>query len=136
MRVCIDTNVFVSGIFWKGSPGAVIESWIEERFDLVASVPLLDEYKRVLRKVGVGIDPILAEKWITVLLERVHVIIPALPVKRWSRDRDDDKFIDCALAGNVNYLVSGDQDLLVLNGQFSFAILKPQAFLSLIKTGL
>lgn len=133
MRVCVDTNVLVSGIFWKGYPGKMIDEWVEGRFDLIASLSLLDEYKRVLRRTGAEIDPPLSEKWITILVEKVIVVIPSLPPQRWSRDTDDDKFIDCSFAGRANYLVTGDKDLLVLNGQFSFAILKPRKFLEVIK---
>jgi predicted nucleic acid-binding protein len=46
--VVIDTNVLVSGIFWKGKPYQVIESWEQGAFKLLASPEILEEYRRVL----------------------------------------------------------------------------------------
>ena len=50
-----------------------------------------------------------------------------------SRDPVDDKFIACAGLSGARYLVTGDKDLLVLNGKFDFAIITPRAFLEILK---
>ncbi len=47
MRVAIDTNVLVSGVFWKGPPSAVLQAWREGRIEIVLSPSILDEYRRV-----------------------------------------------------------------------------------------
>ncbi|MDZ4662907.1 MAG: putative toxin-antitoxin system toxin component, PIN family [Pseudomonadota bacterium] len=47
MKVVIDTNVFVSGIFWKGPPSKVIDLWLDGRFELVKTPEILEEYIRI-----------------------------------------------------------------------------------------
>lgn len=132
MRVCLDTNILVSGIYWKGLPGKVVEFWLENHFDLVASPAILDEYQRTIRKIGAKINPARAETWIQIITQKIF-ILSLLPAKqRWSRDPDDDKFVHCALAGKVDYLVSGDEDLLALNGLVSVKIVTAREFLNWI----
>ena len=48
-------------------------------------------------------------------------------------DTNDDKFIACAGLSGARYLVTGDKDLLVLNGKFDFAIITPKDFLELYR---
>ncbi len=49
------------------------------------------------------------------------------------RDKDDDKFLAAALGGTVQYIATGDDDLLVLDGHQGLKIMKPKAFLNKIK---
>ncbi len=129
MKVCLDTNVLVSGIYWKGAPAKVIDLWANQEFDLLVSLPILDEYQRVLRKIGKAISPSLAETWINVLIEKASILSFPPTHRRWSRDIHDDKFIHCALAGTADCLVSGDLDLLELKGQVPIKILTVREFL-------
>ena len=133
MRVCLDTNVLVSGIFWKGIPGKIIDLWIEDRFDLIGTLLILGEYQRILKRLGQVVDDRLAQRWIEVLIEKVIIIVSGPSVKRWSRDIHDDKFVEGALAGKVDFLVTGDKDLLDLEIDFPFQILKPRQFLERVK---
>jgi len=50
MRVVLDANVVVSGIFWSGPPQIILKRWIEGKLTLVASGPILAEYVDVLRR--------------------------------------------------------------------------------------
>ena len=47
MKVVLDTNVLMSGIFWKGQPGKILEHWVDNLFSLVISQEIFAEYKRV-----------------------------------------------------------------------------------------
>lgn len=49
MRVVIDTNVLVSGVFFGGLPGRILEAWKDEELTLVVSPAILEEYSRVGR---------------------------------------------------------------------------------------
>ena len=48
IKAILDTNVIVSGIFWKGAPFEILEAWQKRRFLLAVSLPILNEYRRVL----------------------------------------------------------------------------------------
>jgi uncharacterized protein len=59
MKVVIDTNVFISGIFFNGAPFEVLHVWRDKRFQLVISMDIYSEYKRVediINKERPGID--------------------------------------------------------------------------------
>ena len=60
MRVVLDTNVLMSGLFWRGKPAQVLEAWRDGRFELVISPEVYAEYERVgeeLRSAKPGVDP-------------------------------------------------------------------------------
>jgi predicted nucleic acid-binding protein len=47
IKAILDTNVLISGIFWKGVPFEILKAWQKHRFRLVISLPILYEYHRV-----------------------------------------------------------------------------------------
>ena len=47
MRVVLDTNVFISGIFFTGPPFEILNAWRNEQLQLVVSAEILEEYRRV-----------------------------------------------------------------------------------------
>ena len=50
MKVVLDTNVLISGIFFSGAPARILAAWADRRFELVASVEVLTEYRRVAER--------------------------------------------------------------------------------------
>ncbi len=101
MRVIVDTNVFVSGVFFGGIPGRILEAWRHARIQLVLSAEILDEYRRVGQALaaqhpGVDLGPFLG-------LLMVHAeIVEAPPLAdRVALDPDDDKFLACAIAAGL-----------------------------------
>lgn len=128
MRIVLDTNVFVSAVFFGGVPGRILEAWRDGKLQLVLSADILDEYQRVGRVLaseypGADLEPFLA----LLAFEAEVVEAPALPTPV-SRDSDDDKFLACASAGGVAAIVTGDQDLLVHDGWRGVRILRPRQF--------
>jgi len=129
VRAILDTNVFISGLFFKGPPYEILKAWQNGKFDLVISPNILEEYRRVGRALNakysaVNIQPIL--EFIT-----VHSIIisDSLLSQQVSKDPDDDKFITCALSSKSKLIVSGDHDLLDISGYKGIKIVKPRTFI-------
>ena len=56
MRVVLDTNIFVSGIHWTGSSEKILGAWMEGKFELVSSLPIIGEIVRVLANFKVPLD--------------------------------------------------------------------------------
>lgn len=133
MRICLDTNVLVSGIFWKGLPGKVIDLWLENKFDLIATPAILDEYEKTIRKIGAKINPARAEIWVQIVTQKISLLSVTPSKRRWSHDPDDDKFVQCSLKGQTDYLVSGDADLLSLQGKVPIKIVTARRFLDLLR---
>ena len=128
MRVILDTNVLVSGIFFSGPPFQILKAWRDRKLHLVISTDILAEYQRVAT--------ILGEKYNTIDLQPIFdlitvnsEIIEAPPLNApVCADPDDDMFIACALASNCKIIVSGDKHLLDVNGYQGIEVLKPRPF--------
>ena len=128
MRVILDTNVFISGVFFSGPPYQILKAWSDGKLDLALSPEILDEYRRVgesLAKQFPAIDlgPIL--ELITVKAEMFSA--EDLPESVCS-DPDDDKFLACALASRSKVIVSGDRHLLQVSGFREIRIVRPREF--------
>lgn len=128
MKIVLDTNVFVSGIFFSGPPARILRAWHDGGLNLILSPEILDEYQRVGTALAeqfpaIDLGPIL--KLVTVKAEMVAA--PALSEALCS-DLDDDKFFACALAARCPVIVSGDKHLLQVSGYGGVTVLKPRAF--------
>ena len=139
MRVVIDTNVDVSRYLAPYStPARVLLLWEGHVFDLVVSPPILDEYKRVLGEPHIRRYHQKSDKEIATIIRRIRsAAIRVRPTQKFSvvpDDPDDDKFIECAVAGNAGYVVTGDKHLLALGSYQGIQIVPPAAFVNLFAT--
>ena len=134
IRAVLDTNVVVSALLFSGPPSRLISAWQSGRLRLVVSAPILDEYIRVLaypkfKLTNTEIRGLLEEELIP-FMETVTAVPTNIPDLR---DPDDAKFITCAVAAGVRWLVRGDDDLLSLHHVESVDILSVTAFLQQLK---
>ena len=132
MRVILDTNILVSGIFFRGIPGKIVDAWINEAFSLFTSPAILREYTRTIAEFSLKHDEILSYEWLQTLAELSRMIPDSANAASYCRDKDDDKFIHCAIAAKADYLVTGDKDLTSLQQAFPFKIISPTKFLDKI----
>jgi putative PIN family toxin of toxin-antitoxin system len=128
VRIVLDTNVFISGVFFSGPPNQILAAWRDGKIKLVASAEILEEYRRVGHELdsrfgGVDVEPFLA----LVAVAGEIVLAPALP-KPVCEDPDDDKFIACALASRCKVIVSGDKTLQKASGHLGIEIVRPRRF--------
>ncbi len=128
MKVVLDTNVFVSGVFFGGLPHRILRAWRDGAFRLLLSSEILEEYTRVgeelaTRFPGVELFPVL--KLVAMHAEFAEGVPLRKPV---CEDPDDDKFLVCAAAGRAGAIVSGDKHLLAVSGWRGIEVLKPRAF--------
>lgn len=135
MKVLIDTNVFVSGIFWKGPPHKILEAWKNKEFQFILSVDILQEYQRVLDELSAKYPQVdlITSKIIETVRVHSELVSTVKFVKPICEDPDDDKFLEAALAANAKYIVTGDKLLLKVNGFKKIQILKPSEFLKTLK---
>lgn len=130
MRVVLDTNVVVSGVFFGGVPGRILAAWSAGDLVLVLSPVILEEYRRVGRELGrqhpdlnTAFEPVLT------LIAMNAMIVDAPQFSRpVSDDPDDDMFLAAALATHTQFIVSGDKDLLRVSGWRGIAVLTPRQF--------
>jgi uncharacterized protein len=132
IKAVLDTNVVVSGIFWKGAPFEILEAWQNRRFLLAISPPILDEYRRVLDEMTKRRPiPVLSSILEIIELQSEMVTPVRFPAPVCS-DPDDDKFLEAALAARADYVVSGDAALLKIKNYEGIQIVKPRQFLALL----
>jgi len=128
VRVILDTNVFVSGVFFSGPPYQILEAWRDDKLQLVISEEILDEYRRVGKNLSSQFPAI--DLWPIIELVTVEAEIypsPTLP-EPVCDDPDDDKFLACAIAGKCKLIVSGDKHLLQVSGFKGIDVIKPREF--------
>jgi len=133
MKVVLDTNVLVSGLLNReGIPGRLLQGVWDGSLELVLSEPLLAELRGVLdypkirkRLVASGIDTELFLDLLPFFTIRVDLSGIEVPLPR---DAADQMVLATLVAGGAEWLVSGDDDLLVLADQFP--ILSPTAFVT------
>jgi uncharacterized protein len=129
VRVILDTNVFLSGVFFSGPPFQILEAWRDDRLHMVISQEILDEYRRVgsiLSGQFPAIDILPIIKLVTVEAEIFPSCTLPEPV---CTDPDDDKFIACAIASRCKFIISGDKHLLQVSGFKGINIIKPRNFI-------
>jgi putative PIN family toxin of toxin-antitoxin system len=133
--VVLDTNVWVSGVFFqRGIPAAILRAWRDRRFEIVVTVETLDELETQLREkvTRFGAEPALATEWITYVKTYARVVPTTEAVRGVCRDPDDDKFLTAALSSGVSCIVSGDRDLQVLGEYQGVQVLSPREFAELL----
>jgi uncharacterized protein len=126
LKVVMDTNVFVSGVFFSGPPYQILKAWQSGDFELVVSQEILDEYQRVgeilaEERPTVDLNPIL-----NFVLEHAKVYESAALNEPVCEDPDDDKFFACALASGSKLVISGDKHLLKVSRYQGIQVLKPR----------
>jgi len=131
LRVYLDTNVIVSAFATRGLSSEVFKIVLAEH-QLVLSTIILEELQKVLtEKIKLPSSQI---KEITDFLKNFEVISDYdVNESLRLRDSDDIPILSAALAGQVEILVTGDKDLLVVSERYGLRIVTPREFLKLIK---
>ena len=133
MKAVADTNVLVSAVLSPaGVRAQVIKAWENQQFELVVSEAILDEYEKALnyREVASrhGLNPTEVADIIAGLRQFATLVEPTETLQVISADPADDKF----LAGQADYIISGDPHLLNLGEYRGNQILSPREFLALL----
>ena len=127
-RVVIDTNVYISGIFWGGLPRRILDFAREESYLVFTSADILDElYEKLMSRFRLKKEE--ARFFIFDVLTFARPVEVSERLKVVQADPDDDKFIECGVSCGADYLVSGDHHLTDLKAYRGIRILKIRDFL-------
>ena len=138
MKAVLDANVFVSALInTRGTPKQIVDLWREEAFDLLISKAILDEIGRVLRYPKIIALHKLAETELLTflaLLSEEGLIVEPAETLHVSPDESDNRYIECALAGGADYLVTGDKLHLLPIGEYQgIKFVSPAVFLAVMQ---
>jgi len=128
MKVILDTNIFISGIFWKGSSNKTITNWKEGKFTLVTSLEGVSEIIKVLEDFKIKLSDDMIQEWVDLIVRNSIIIEPREKIEAVKDDPKDNIFIETAVAGNVDYIISQDNHLLKLKEFRGIKIITPEEF--------
>lgn len=137
MRTVVDTNNVVSRYLVPVGPSArIMDAWEREVFELVVSEPVLMEYERVLNYERLrrrhGMSPEEVGTVIARFRQFAILVEPTESVTVIADDPSDNRFLECAVAGGAEYIVSGDTDLLTVRSYRGIQILRATEFLAML----
>ncbi|HEX9023739.1 MAG TPA: putative toxin-antitoxin system toxin component, PIN family [Geobacteraceae bacterium] len=128
MKAVFDTNVLIAAFISEGVCAKILTRARKKQFQLVTCPFVLNELERVLKKkFKATTDEV--NQALDLITETVHIeVAPVKNAPGICRDPDDDNVLACALAAEADYLVTGDDDLLVLKSHRGIKILAPRDF--------
>ena len=131
MRAVLDTNTVISALLFSGIASRLVAAWQSGSFTPLLSRDILDEYLRVMaypkfKLSGAEIRALIEEE----ILPFVDTIRVRRRLRPPVSDQDDHKFLECAVAGRAEYLVTGDKELRALGTYRGVTILNAAEFLS------
>lgn len=127
LGVILDTNVLVSALGFGGPPLDTLLRTFDDEVRLVASEETLNELERVMTYDHLPFTDADRAQYVAILRQEADIIRPDESITV-VRDSDDDKFLEVALAGDADYVVSGDRDLLDLGSYRGTDIVAPHEF--------
>ena len=133
MKVVLDTNIFLSGIHWKGASSKVIEAMLENKFEAVTSEEILKEFVEAMQcfKILMHNDAIMW--WENLITSKSEIVLPKQRLNVVKNDPDDNKFVEAAIEGNCDYIISKDKKHLLIMKEFrGIKLVSPEEFLDLI----
>lgn len=132
MRIVVDTNIIISGIFFGGKPRDLLQKCFSGTLQMVCSEEIFREYTETIERLTIKSGRNIGKEIVPLFVENLEFIENRY-YDSYSRDPDDDKFINCARSGEIEYIVSGDKDLLVLESIEKIRIVEVAAFLDIIE---
>ncbi len=128
MNVVLDTNVFISGVFFSGPPYHILQAWRDQRLGLVVSLELLKEYREVAQRLAQRYGNIDITEFMELATVASHLIDAPPLGQPVCDDPQDDMLFACAVASRTKIIVSGDKHVLDASGYRGVTVLRPRAF--------
>lgn len=137
LKIVLDTTTIVSAFFWEGNEAELLRRIEQGKANLCITSEILKEieevtkrpkFNEVMKKIGLTSDQIVQK---IVSLSQL-VIAPKSNIKV-CRDEKDNKFLECAESAKVDYIVSGDEDLLTLKEYKAIPIVRTWKILQLLE---
>jgi putative PIN family toxin of toxin-antitoxin system len=129
MKTVLDSNIFISSFYWKGNPRKVFERAVNSLDELYITDEILNEIYEVMSQRKFGSSQNEIKDYIKIIESFSIKLFPAGEAEKISRDNDDNKILQCGLQGNVDYIITGDNDLLVLKEYMGIKIAGPKEYL-------
>lgn len=134
MRVVLDTNIFISGIFWEGNYcSQIIDAWQGGKIVLVSSLEMIQEFQETVRNFKIELPEEMVQEWRKMIIENSVMVVPTMKLDIVKNDPKDNKFFEAAVAGRAKYIVSQDKKHVLSISEFrGIRTVHPEEFVKLI----
>lgn len=127
MRIVVDTNVLISGVFFGGFPRKILSAIVRKKITACATAEIINEYEEIVQEMIDRKQGHINRTILVPLIRAMEIIEPVTHIEI-CRDPDDNKFLECAKDSYALYIVSGDKDLLVIEKYENIKIMTAKDF--------
>jgi len=127
-RVVLDTNIVISSAL-GGALVFILEKWDAGKFTVIVTTDVVSEYFEVLNRPKFGLKQETIDKITRYIYQFSEFVVPEEQIRFLEGDPSDDKFLEAATAGRVDFIVSGDKHLLDAKEFRSIPIISGREFL-------
>ena len=131
LKITADTNILISATIAKGNEFEILKLAKLGKIELILSIQILKEYREVISRPKFGFSEEQVSSAFKHILSICTIVVPLAKLNVIKDDPDDNKIIECAETGKVDYIVSGDPHLLKLRSFEAIPILMVNDFLLL-----
>lgn len=132
LKFTLDTNTLISATIARGNEFELMRLAKEGKIRIILSLPIIEEFKEVISREKFGFSARQIEQVTKLLFDVCDIVIPTVHLSVIKDDPDDNKLIECAVSGNVDYIVSGDKHLLNIQKYGNIPIIRTREALALI----
>lgn len=133
MRVVLDTNVIIAAFAARGLCAEVFEICLSDHAVILSEHILSETYEKLVKKIRLPENT--AKSIIEYLRDTAEVVEPESIDEAVCRDKDDVKIIGAALKGKARFIITGDDDLLVLKSYKDIRMVTPREFWGVLREG-
>ena len=128
-HVVLDTNIIISAILFGGKPKAVIDLIISGTVFCSLSLPIIEELISVLQRPKFGFSASACLQVVEQLHGICRIVSPQVHLDVITEDPDDNRILECAVAANADFIITGDPHLLKIQSFKGIRIMRPAEFL-------
>lgn len=128
-KATLDTNILVSALGWEGNPKLVFSKIVDNEVELIISYEQFSELSRVLNYSKFQFTEEQKSRFKSLIVEIAKFVESTEKLDVIKTDPDDNMIIETAIAGNADYIITGDPDLLNLKEFRGIKIITARAFL-------
>ena len=134
MKIVLDANVFISAFFWGGNPRTIVERVISGIDELFITKEILDEIENVIKRPKFHADTDRINYFINSIEEIGTKIAPQKLLRNGSKDISDNKYLECGMSANADYIITGDIHLLEIKKYEKITIVNAKYYLDIVNT--
>ncbi len=135
MKITVDTNVLISATFWYGDSFRILERVENKEIELILSHEIIKEYEEVLAyneiQEKIQAKQLTMKQTVQKIQSMATLAYPSEKINIVKDDPDDNAVLECALEGDVNYIITNDKHLLKLKEFQEIKIITPAEFLAI-----